>query len=92
MQLTKNSENPIDVYRVKCPNIEQSDPKWPKLTKSSKIARSQLPKFNEVYWTQLNPIEPNWSKLSKMIRIQEKCPKIIQIEPKLSKFPRTQLM
>ena len=26
MQLTKNSENPIDVYGVKCPNIEQSDP------------------------------------------------------------------
>ena len=27
-----------------------------------------------------------------MIRIQEKCPKIIQIEPKLSKFARTQLI
>ena len=27
-----------------------------------------------------------------MIRIQEKCPKINQIEPKLSKFARTQLM
>ena len=27
-----------------------------------------------------------------MIRIQEKCPKITQIEPNLSKFARTQLM
>ena len=49
MQLTKNNKNPIDVYRVKCLSIEQCDPKWPKLTKSSKIARSQLPKFSEVY-------------------------------------------
>ena len=25
--VNKNSENPIDVYGVKCPNIEQSDSK-----------------------------------------------------------------
>ena len=50
--------------------------------------RTQLTKINQ---NRKNPVTQN-AKLSKMIRIQEKCPKITQIEPKLSKFARTQFM
>ena len=45
MQLTKNSENPIDVYRVKCPNIVQIQQNDPKLIELCKIARTQLTKL-----------------------------------------------
>ena len=51
MQLTKNSENPIDVYGVKCPILSiliQNSQNYPSLAKWREASHQNIAKFIEV--------------------------------------------